>query len=82
MSLTSEEKKLNITQWIQITTAILTMLASFGLWLVRTASTPSLEVQEIRSQLQELNKEMVTIQLENERFRYQIEDLRARENLK
>lgn len=77
-----EDKKLNITQWVQITTAVLTMIASFGLWLVRTASTPSLEVQEIRATLTELNKEIVALQLENERFKYQIEDLEQRERIK
>lgn len=77
-----EDKKLSITQWVQITTAILTMIASLGLWLVKTASTPSLEVQEIRAQLTELSKEIVTLQLENERFKYQIEDLEQRERMK
>lgn len=75
MADTNGNNKLNIAQWVQITTAVLTMLASFGLWLVHSASTPSLEVQEIRNQLIELNKEMVTIQLENERFKYEIESL-------
>lgn len=67
--------KVHITQWIQISTAILTMLASFGLWIVHTAGTPSIEVQEVRSQITELSKELVSVQLENERLKVQIENI-------
>lgn len=69
------DNKLHITQWIQIVTAILTMLASFGLWIVRTASTPSIEVQEIRVQIREITNQMVAMQLDNERFKIKIESL-------
>jgi hypothetical protein len=67
--------KLSVTSWVQIVTSLLTMLASLGLWLVRTATTPSLETTEIRAQITEINKEMVTLQLDNEKFRLQIQYL-------
>lgn len=51
------------------------MLASLGLWLVRTASTPSIEVTEIHAQITETNKEIVALQLEEERIKVRIEEL-------
>lgn len=67
--------KLSVTSWVQIATSILTMLASLGLWLVRTASTPSFETTEIRTQITEMTKELVALQLDNEKFKLQIQYL-------
>lgn len=67
--------KLSVTSWVQIVTSLLTMLASLGLWLVRTATTPSIDTQEIRAQVTEVNKEIVQLQLDNEKFRLQIQYL-------
>lgn len=75
----SSANKLSITSWVQISTSILTMLASLGLWLVRTASTPSIESTEIHGQLNEINKELVVLQLENERFKIQIQNIEDKE---
>lgn len=74
--------RLSVTSWVQIATSILTMLASLGLWLVRTASTPSIEATEIHGQINEINKELVALQLKNERLEIIIQNLEDREHRK
>ncbi len=77
---THTQQSLPIIQWIQIATSILTILASFGLWLFRTASTPSLETIEIRNQLVEVTKELAKLQLDCEGYKYRIDSLERRED--
>ena len=70
-----ESPKLNVTQWVQITSAIVTMLAGGGLWLVHSGGPPNPEFIETRSQLNDLTKQVVQLELDHERMKYQIENL-------
>lgn len=70
-----EGAKLTVTQWIHITTLIVTALAGGGFWIAHDGTPSSPEFTETRSQLNDLTNQVVRMQLEQQHMKDQIEYL-------
>lgn len=76
--MSEESKRESVTQWIQIVTSILTLLAGASLWLYRTASTPSVETKEMQTQIQQLSADQVKALVQAQTDAYRLQELERR----